>query len=274
MITFPNAKINIGLNIIEKRADNYHNLESVFYPVQLKEALEVIENKDKNAPPVVFTSSGIQVPGDSNNNLCCKAYHLIHADYPLPPVKIHLHKHIPIGAGLGGGSADAAFFIKLIRELFDLNISWGEMHHYARTLGSDCSFFITNKPVFAEGRGDSYESIALDLSSYYLALIYPHIAVSTASAYQNVIPRKPARSLEEDILHLPVEQWKDHIYNDFEESVFDQHPSLKSIKERLYEEGAVYASMSGSGSTVYGLFKKPTALQQVFPTAFVWEGLL
>lgn len=274
MITFPNAKINIGLNIIEKRPDNYHNLQSVFYPVQLKDALEVIENKEKNAGPVIFTSSGIPIPGNGSDNLCCKAYRLIHADYPLPPVKIHLHKHIPIGAGLGGGSADAAFFIKLIKELFDLSISWGEMHHYARSLGSDCSFFITNKPVFAEGKGDEYESIGLDLRSYFIVLIYPNIAVSTATAYQQVKPQKPARSLEHDILNLPVEQWKDYIKNDFEQSVFEVYPVLKSIKKKLYANGAVYASMSGSGSAMYGLFKQPVSLKEVFPNAFVWENSL
>lgn len=274
MITFPNAKINIGLNILSKRPDNYHNLQSVFYPIQLKDALEVIENKEKNAEPVIFTSSGIPIPGSATDNLCCKAYHLIHADYPLPPVKIHLHKHIPIGAGLGGGSADAAFFIKLIKEVFDLNVSWGEMHHYARLLGSDCSFFITNKPVFAEGKGDEYESIALDLHTYHIALIYPHIIVPTALAYQQVSPRQAIRSLEEDILNLPVEEWKEHIRNDFEEPVFQAHPVLRSIKEKLYAQGAVYASMSGSGSAIYGLFKESTDLKNSFPDFFVWESAL
>jgi 4-diphosphocytidyl-2-C-methyl-D-erythritol kinase len=274
MILFPNAKINIGLNIVEKRPDNFHNIQSIFYPVQLKDALEVIENKEKNAPSVVFTSSGIPIPGDSSDNLCCKAYQLIQADYPLPPVRVHLHKHIPIGAGLGGGSADAAFFIKLIKELFDLNISWGEMHHYARALGSDCSFFISNKPVFAEGRGDEYESIALDLRSFYLVLVYPSIAVNTAMAYKQVTPARPKRSLEEDILNLPVEQWKEVIHNDFEKPIFHLHPSLKKIKETLYEKGAVYASMSGSGSSIYGLFREPTALKDLFPEFFVWESAL
>lgn len=274
MISFPNAKINIGLNIVEKRPDNYHTIESVFYPVQLTDALEVVENKEKNAPAVLFTSSGIEIPGDPADNLCCMAYHLIGADYPLPPVKIHLHKHIPIGAGLGGGSADAAFFIKLIKDLFELNISWGEMHHYARTLGSDCSFFITNKPVIAEGRGDVYESIQLDLSEYYIALIYPNIAVNTATAYKNVIPAKPSRSLENDILNLPVEEWKAFIKNDFEKTVFAAQPQLKTIKEKLYAQGALYAAMSGSGSTVFGIFKEATNLKSVFPGAFVWENRL
>jgi 4-diphosphocytidyl-2-C-methyl-D-erythritol kinase len=272
MITFPNAKINIGLNIIEKRPDGYHNLESVFYPVQLTDALEVIENKDATAEHVVLTSSGISIPGNSSDNLCYKAYHLIVNDYALPAIKIHLHKHIPIGAGLGGGSADAAFFIKLLNEQFDLGISWGEMHHYARQLGSDCSFFITNKPVFAEGRGDEYESIQLNLSAYYIALIYPCIAVNTGVAYGRVTPAQPVRSLEEDITTLPIEQWKECIHNDFEPSVFSVYPEIKGIKEKLYEQGAVYAAMSGSGSTVFGLFKKETNLKGMFPEAFVWEG--
>ncbi len=274
MITFPNAKINIGLNIIEKRPDNFHNIESVFYPIQLTDAVEVIENKEKNAATVEFTSSGISVPGNSNDNLCCKAYYLIHADYPLPPVKIHLHKHIPIGAGLGGGSADAAFFIKLIKDLFDLNISWGEMHHYARLLGSDCSFFISNKPSFAEGKGDEYEPIQLNLSGYHIVLVYPNIAVNTARAYAGCIPSQPSRSLEDDIQNLPIEQWKDLVKNDFEKSVFTMHPELKAIKEKLYNMGASYASMSGSGSTIYGIFKNQTDLKHIFQEAFVWEGKL
>jgi 4-diphosphocytidyl-2-C-methyl-D-erythritol kinase len=272
MITFPNAKINIGLNIIEKRPDGYHNLESVFYPVQLTDALEVVENKDAAAERIQFTSSGILIPGDSADNLCCYAYHLVAADYQLPAVKVHLHKHIPIGAGLGGGSADAAFFIKSLNEQFELGISWGEMHHYARQLGSDCSFFIANKPVFAEGRGDQYESILLDLSAYYIALIYPSIAVNTGVAYNRVVPAKPTRSLEKDITTLPIEQWKEHIHNDFETSVFAVHPEIKRVKEKLYAQGAIYAAMSGSGSTVFGLFKNETNLKALFPNAFVWES--
>ena len=274
MITFPNAKINIGLNIIGKRPDHFHNIESVFYPIQLRDALEVIENKDKSATGIVFTSSGIEIPGNAADNLCTKAYQLIRKDYAVPPVKIHLHKHIPIGAGLGGGSADAAFFIKQLNELFELGISWGEMHHYARQLGSDCSFFITNKPVFAEEKGDVYETIKLDLSGCVIVLVYPHIHVNTATAYSQVTACKPARSLEDDILNLPIEEWKKYIHNDFEKSVFTVHPQIKKIKEQLYEEGAVYASMSGSGSAVYGLFKKSVKLQSKFENSFIWEGKL
>ncbi|MGZ4034563.1 MAG: 4-(cytidine 5'-diphospho)-2-C-methyl-D-erythritol kinase [Bacteroidia bacterium] len=272
MITFPNAKINIGLNIIEKREDGFHNIESVFYPVGLCDALEVIENKEQGTERIVFTSSGIEIPGDITDNLCYYAYHLVAADYPLPNVKVHLHKHIPIGAGLGGGSADAAFFIRLLNDKFDLGISWGEMHNYARQLGSDCSFFISNKPAFAEGRGDVYESMKIDLSEYFLILIYPQIHINTAKAYSNVKPKQPSRSLENDILNLPVEQWKDVIHNDFEDSVFPQFPEIKNIKEKLYSKGAVYAAMSGSGSTVFGIFKNKTDLKLEFPGCFVWEG--
>jgi 4-diphosphocytidyl-2-C-methyl-D-erythritol kinase len=274
MIVFPNAKINIGLNIIEKREDGFHNIESVFYPVGLSDALEIIENTDTLTERFVFTSSGIEIPGDVKDNLCYYAYHLIAADYSLPNVKVHLHKHIPIGAGLGGGSADAAFFIRLLNDKFELGISWGEMHHYARQLGSDCSFFISNKAAFAEGRGDTYESIQLTLNDYYIALVYPNIHINTAIAYSKVNPKYPTRSLENDILNLPIEQWKDHIHNDFEDSVFLQFPEIKNIKEVLYAQGALYAAMSGSGSTVFGIFKSSTDLKSCFPNTFVWEGKL
>lgn len=272
MITFPNAKINIGLNIVEKRKDGFHSIESVFYPVNVCDALEVIESDENEA--VVFSSSGIEIPGDANENLCVKAYQLIAKDYSLPKIKIHLHKHIPIGAGLGGGSADAAFFIKLLNDKFELGLAWGEMHHYARQLGSDCSFFVSNKPAYVQGKGDEFESIQLDLSNYFIALIYPSVHINTAKAYSGVVPMKALRSLENDILQLPIENWKDVVKNDFEKSIFIQYPELKMIKEKLYSLGAIYASMSGSGSTVYGIFKDKTALQSEFPNSFIWEGKL
>jgi len=273
MINFPNAKINIGLNIVEKRIDGFHNIESVFYPVALYDALEVIENKD-SLERIVFTSSGINIPGDPKENLCAHAYYLIANDYALPAVKVHLHKHIPIGAGLGGGSADAAFFIKLLNQKFELELAWGEMHHYAKQIGSDCSFFVSNKPAFVQGVGDDVESIVLDLSNYYIALIYPNVHVNTAMAYSGVAPKKPLRNLENDILNLPIEEWKNHIHNDFEDSVFVKFSELKKIKEQLYDEGAVYAAMSGSGSTVYGIFKDQTDFKLKFKNAFIWEGKL
>lgn len=274
MICFPNAKINIGLNITGKRDDGFHNVESVMYPLKgiVYEALEIIPlNKGKEAKLIL---SGIPVPGNTENNLCIRAHTLIKKDYPVPPVKIHLHKAIPIGAGLGGGSADAAFFIRLLNDMFQLGISWGEMHHYARQLGSDCSFFISNKPVFAEGKGDQLESLNLSLSGYHLVLVYPDIHINTAMAYTGVHPKKPTRSLENDVLNLPVEQWKESIHNDFEDSIFVKYPEIKKIKEKLYSIGAVYASMSGSGSAVYGLFKKEVNTKKYFKAYSVWKGKL
>lgn len=274
MITFPNAKINIGLNIIEKRDDGFHNIQSCFYPVALCDALEVVENTEVGAERFTFSSSGIEIPGDATDNLCYFAYHLVSQDYPVPAVKVHLHKNIPIGAGLGGGSSDAAFFIKLLNDKFELGISWGEMHHYARQLGSDCSFFVSNKPSFAEGRGDQYESMKLDLSNYYVVLVYPNIHVNTSKAYSGVKPKTPSRSLENDILNLPIEQWKEFVQNDFEASIFPQFPEIKNIKEKLYSKGAIYSAMSGSGSTVFGIFDKKTDLKKEFEGCFVWEGRL
>ncbi|MCW3084146.1 MAG: 4-diphosphocytidyl-2-C-methyl-D-erythritol kinase [Bacteroidetes bacterium] len=274
MISFPNAKINIGLNIIEKRDDGFHNVESVFYPVGLCDALEVVENTEAGSERITITTSGIEIPGNADDNLCYYAYHAIAADYPLPNVKVHLHKHIPIGAGLGGGSADAAFFIRLLNDKFELGISWGEMHHYARQLGSDCSFFVSNKPAFAEGKGDQYESLSMSLKGYYVVLVYPNIHIDTAKAYSGVKPKPATRSLENDILNLPVEEWKGVVHNDFEDSIFPQFPEIKSIKEKLYDLGATYASMSGSGSTLYGIFKEETDLKNKFEGCFVFEGAL
>ena len=273
MICFPNAKINIGLNILEKRTDGFHNIESIFYPIGLSDILEIVEDKSpKDNMGINFNYTGIKIPGDISANLCHKAYHLIRNDYDLPPVKTHLHKIIPIGAGLGGGSSDAAFFIKLLNDAFDIGISWGEMHHYARQLGSDCSFFIGNKPAFAEGRGDQYESIRLDLSSNYLLLVHPPIHINTRDAYSGVSPKKKVYSLEEDISKMPFTEWKNRIHNDFEDSVFIKYPQTKAIKEKIYSLGAAYASMSGSGSSVYGVFENKINLQNEFPNCFVWQG--
>jgi 4-diphosphocytidyl-2-C-methyl-D-erythritol kinase len=271
VISFPNAKINIGLNIIRKRDDGFHDIESVMYPISLCDALEIIEDPEADNG-IEFHSSGISIPGKPEQNLCVKAYHLIAKDYALPKIKVHLHKHIPIGAGLGGGSSDAAFFIKLLNEKFSVGISWGEMHHYARQLGSDCSFFVSNKPAFAEGRGDQFESLTLKLEGYHLVLIYPSVHISTAEAYAGVTPKQPDESLEHLISTLPPEEWKGRIHNDFEDSIFPRYTQLKAILDRLYEKGAVYASMSGSGSSVYGLFKNSTDLRAEFPTSFVFQA--
>jgi 4-diphosphocytidyl-2-C-methyl-D-erythritol kinase len=250
MIVFPNAKINIGLNITERRPDGYHNLETVFYPLMIRDALEVIESKELS-----FQSSGIAIPGDSNHNLCLKAYHLIKQDFNIPPVSIHLHKHIPIGAGLGGGSADAAFFIKLVNETFELGITLDAMMDYARRLGADCAFFINNHPVYAYDKGDHFEQVNFDLSAYKLVLVMPPVHVSTAEAYSGIKPSPPKQPLKESV-KLPVSQWREVIINDFEAHIFKAHPEIKDVKETLYAAGASYACMSGSGASVFGIFEK------------------
>ncbi len=257
MITFPNAKINIGLNIVDRRSDGYHNLETVFYPVNIKDALEVVESDELS-----FNSSGVEIPGHADENLCLKAYKRLKNDFYLPPVNIHLHKHIPIGAGLGGGSADAAFFIKMLNDKFLLKLDELSMQNYARELGADCSFFIKNKPVFAYGKGDEFDEISLDLSSYFIVLVMPPVQVSTGEAYRGVRPTGLHVPLKELVCQSP-EQWKYSVKNDFEESVFERHPLIGEVKTSLYDAGALYASMSGSGSSVYGIFKEVVSLEHL-----------
>lgn len=248
MILFPNAKINIGLNITERRNDGYHNLETIFYPVKINDAIEIIP-----ADKLSFESSGLDIPGRMEDNLCVKGYHLLKKDHDLSPVKIHLHKNIPIGAGLGGGSADAAFFIKLMNDQFNLCLTVAEMQDYARTLGADCAFFIENKPVFAFEKGDEFETIKLDLSAYKIVLVMPPVQVSTSEAYRGVKPAHVKESLL-DLIYLPVSEWKKHIKNDFEESIFKNNAEIRGVKAALYQAGALYASMSGSGASVFGIF--------------------
>ncbi|OFY99739.1 MAG: 4-(cytidine 5'-diphospho)-2-C-methyl-D-erythritol kinase [Bacteroidetes bacterium RIFCSPLOWO2_12_FULL_31_6] len=268
MLCFPNAKINIGLNIIEKRADCFHNLETVFYPIKLQDTLEIIklsQNKE-----TVFNSYGTPIPGNGSN-LCIKAYELLKQDFNLCSVDIGLLKNIPIGAGLGGGSSDAAFTLKLLNELFELKLSIELLEKYARLLGSDCAFFIQNKAVFAFGKGEQFEEITLSLSNYFIVLVNPVIHIGTAEAYANTKPIKPKVSLKELIL-LPITEWKNNIKNDFEDSIFPNYPAIAEIKNKLYEMGALYSSMSGSGSSVYGIFSSIPELKNVFTDYFVWTG--
>ena len=248
MIVFPNAKINIGLNITERRADGYHNLETIFYPIKINDALEVIE-----ADKLSFTSSGLEIPGRIEDNLCVKGYHLLKKDFDIPPVSIHLHKHIPIGAGLGGGSSNAAFFIKLMNDKFNLGLTIQQQQDYARTLGADCAFFIENKPVFAFDRGDEFEPIRLDLSAYHIALVMPPVQVSTSEAFRGIQPT-PVKDSLYDLIYEPVREWKKHIKNDFEANIFKNHIEIRWVKAALYEAGALYAAMSGSGASVFGIF--------------------
>ena len=257
MLIFPNAKINIGLNIINRRDDGYHNLETVFYPINIKDALEIVV-----AEKLSFESSGLEIPGRTEDNLCIKGYHLLKKDFDLPPVKIHLHKNIPIGAGLGGGSADAAFFIRLINQNFNLRMTDDQMIGYARQLGADCAFFIQNKPMFAFDKGDEFEPIRLDLSKYKIVVVMPPVHVSTAEAYRGVSPAPVKESLM-DLIYEPISEWRKFIKNDFEASVFKNHPEIRGVKAALYEAGAVYASMSGSGASVFGIFEDTPDLSAV-----------
>lgn len=251
MIVFPNAKINLGLSVISKRSDGYHDLETLMYPVPLLDALEIIPIKGKEPE---FSSSGIPIPGNSNDNLCLKAWRLMSVRYGISPVSIHLHKNIPMGAGLGGGSSDAAFTIKLLNQIFELGLSIKLMEEIATELGSDCPFFIRNIPAMASGRGEILTSFELSLKGLWIMLLFTEIHVSTAQAYAKIVPS--GINLNGEVLKQKPEEWKDSIMNDFEKSVFGEHKMLQNIKNELYHHGAVYAAMSGSGSAMFGLFRQ------------------
>jgi len=264
MISFPNAKINLGLNVAGKRPDGYHNLETVFYPVKVHDALEII-----TSTRISFATTGFNIDDNAGQNLCLKAYDILKKDYPgLPGVQFHLHKNIPIGAGLGGGSSDAAYTLTMLNKKFRLHISKEKLADYALALGSDCPFFIYNKPCFASGRGEILEPLQLDLSAYTLALINPAIHVSTKLAFAHLTPSRSSKPIKQ-VISQPIETWKDDLQNDFEEPVFRNYPEVKKIKEMLYERGAAYAGMSGSGSTVYALFKLPEIDLPSFPPHYI-----
>jgi 4-diphosphocytidyl-2-C-methyl-D-erythritol kinase len=268
MVSFPNCKINIGLNIVGKRADGFHNLETVFYPIGIKDAIEIIETQSED--DISFTSSGNVVNVSDDDNLCVKAYRLLKKDFPqLPSIKMHLHKNIPMGAGLGGGSADASAVLLMLNKKFNLHISQEKLIDYALQLGSDCPFFIINKPCFASGRGEILEEINIDLTTYKIMVVNPGIHVSTAGAFRSLDRKNfsPTGKLQQQI-NIPITEWKTVIKNDFELSVFKQHPQIENIKNTLYENGAVYSAMSGSGSTVYGIFEKETVINIKFPTHY------
>ncbi len=267
MIVFPNAKINLGLNILNKRADGYHDLQTIFYPVNVKDVLEVIESDE-----LKFTSSGIKIPGDPEENLCLRVFKLLSQDFDLPNIHIHLHKNIPIGAGLGGGSSDAAFLMKLLNEKFELNISEDRMEEYCRHIGSDCAFFIRNQPVLAYDKGDHFLPLNLDLSNYFMVVVMPPVHASTADAYSGIIPCSFEKPLEES-LYMPIKEWKNHIRNDFEKSVKRKFPQIEKIKEYLYEHGALYASMSGSGAALYALFENEVHFPELEQENRVFYGV-
>lgn len=273
MLTFPNGKINIGLRITDKRPDGFHNLQSCFYPIGWRDALEIIPGDAFS-----FSSSGLPIPsgpttGPAAKNLCVSAYELLRADFNLPPVAMHLHKIVPIGAGLGGGSADAAFTLRLLNDLFSLALTTSQLEHYARQLGSDCAFFVQNRARYGTEKGDQFDDITLDLTGYHLVLVYPNLAISTAEAYAGVQPRMPKTSLSE-LLNAPLSEWRHTVHNDFEDSLFPAYPVLGQLKSQLYDTGALYASMSGSGSTVYGIFEKPVDLSNQITHYRVWQGCM
>jgi 4-diphosphocytidyl-2-C-methyl-D-erythritol kinase len=271
MIVFPNAKINLGLNVVERRPDGYHNIETVFYPIGLSDVLEV--EPSETCTDYSFSSSGIAIDGDPEDNLIVKAYHLLRSGCQFPPLDISLVKQIPFGAGLGGGSSDAAFMLKTLNEMFDLKMTPGRLEKLAAKLGADCPVFIKNKPVFATGIGNVFTPLKLSLKGYFLLLVKPDIHVSTLEAYSLIVPGKPEISLSE-LIKKPIAEWKGVIKNDFEKSVFSKYPEIETIKNNLYEMGAVYSSMSGSGSSVYGIFESVPEKTDIFDGCFVAGGML
>lgn len=248
MIQFANAKINIGLHILQKRQDGYHNLETVFYPIPLYDVVEIVESTNTR-----MEYSGQGIPGNQSDNLCLHAYRLLQRDFDLPSVTIYLHKTIPVGAGLGGGSSDAVATLTGLNLRFQLGLPSASLEGYARRLGSDCAFFVRNRPSFASGTGDQLEEIDLNLKGYRLLLVKPDIHISTVDAYRMIRPQQPKIALRKAI-ERPLGEWRTIISNDFEVALFEEYPLLHTLKSTLYEEGALYASMSGSGSAVYGIF--------------------
>lgn len=271
MIIYPNAKINIGLNVTSKRPDGYHNIETVFYPIPLHDILSV--EKSEFCTDYSISVSNFEQGADPEENLVVKAYRLLQTDFKLPSVDISLIKNIPAGAGLGGGSSDAAFMLKILNDLASLKLTNKQLEAYASELGADCPVFIQNKPVYATGIGNVFSQVKLSLAGYYLVLVKPDIFVSTPKAYSMITPREPAENLQK-LIKLPVEEWSNRILNDFEAPVFALHPRIAEIKQQLYADGALYASMSGSGSAVYGIFKHEPKQMSKYEGCFTAGGSL
>ncbi len=273
MLTFPNAKLNLGLYVTARRPDGFHTLESVFVPLPWTDALEMLPATAGAATSLTLT--GRPIPGDPATNLCVRAYELLQADFPaLPSVQLYLHKIVPIGAGLGGGSADAAFALKAANDLFSLNLSSETLEAYARRLGSDCAFFIRNQPVLAIEKGDVFEEIELNLKGVACVVVYPNLHISTAEAYARITPQPPQHPLRE-ALAQPMRTWRSTVSNDFETALTPGHPVLGEVKKQLYDAGATYASLSGSGSAVYGLWEQGEPAALTWPADYaVWQGVL
>ena len=283
MIVFPNCKINLGLRILRKRIDGYHDLETIFYPLPFYDVLEIIPNTGNEMPDsgnksdtssILFSGTGLLIDGNVTENLCVKAWHLLKKDFPqLPEIQMHLHKAIPTGAGLGGGSADAAYTLRLLNKQFQLNLSTEQLLNYSMQLGSDCPFFIIDKPCFATGRGEIMEPVTINLSAYKLFIVNPGIHINTAKAFSGITPALPCKSVKE-IIQQPVTTWKNELINDFEKNIFIDHPEIDAIKKKLYDCGALYASMTGSGSTVYGILEKDKIIKPGFPAGYFIKELI
>jgi 4-diphosphocytidyl-2-C-methyl-D-erythritol kinase len=272
VVIFSNCKINLGLHVIEKRPDGFHNVETCFYPIPFYDVIEIIP-----ATAFQFTTTGLAIPGDVTNNLCVKAYQLLKSEYGIPYVHLHLQKNIPMGAGIGGGSANAAYTLLLLNKKFQLNLPIELLENYAAQLGSDCAFFIRNIPCLGSGRGELLQPIKTEtdtdfsLKDYQIVLLFPNIAIGTKEAFAGIIPRMPKQGIA-NIIKLPITAWKDCLQNDFESTVFALHPVLQQYKNSLYQLGAIYASMSGSGSTIYGIFSKEIELEETIQAAFPQLG--
>lgn len=278
MLVNPPCKINIGLHVVERRPDGYHNLETIFYPIPLRDNLDVKPLSEADfpvdEPPYRLTAGGAPIAGSSADNLVVKVYMSLREEFNLPPVTIDLYKHIPMGAGLGGGSSDAASMMKALNELFDLGLNPEEMERRMSAFGADCPFFVKARPVYATGIGNQFSPITLSLKGRYILLVKPNVFVSTKEAYAGIKPHPAAHDLCSAI-HAPIEQWRETIINDFESSVFPTHPELAAIKQTLYDMGALYAAMSGSGSTIFGILNRPTPeARKVFKDCFVFEKQL
>jgi 4-diphosphocytidyl-2-C-methyl-D-erythritol kinase len=269
MVSFPPCKINLGLHIIRKRADGYHDLATCFYPVPWTDILEVIPSTT-----LTFTCSGLPIPGRQEENLCLKAYALLKKEFTLPPVNIHVHKVIPMGAGLGGGSSDAAHTLRLLNEIFQLQLNTFKLSAYASKLGSDCPFFIQDQPMLGTSRGEVLAATPVTLKGKFLVIVKPPIHVSTAAAFARVDPHQPDHGLAKLLEEVSPRLWKNVLINDFEFSVFQQYPRIKEIKDALYRKGATYASMSGSGAAVFGIFESEISLEGLMDENQTWSGFL
>jgi len=270
MICFPNAKINIGLRVTGKRPDGYHNIESILYPVGLTDILEISEQKKDSGKGISLDTTGIKIDSPPEENLVFRTAELLRKEYSIPPLDIHLHKLIPTGSGLGGGSSDTAFLLRLLNNKFSIRITEEKLHAIASGLGSDCPFFLNRTSAFISGRGENIKRISLNLSQFYLVIVYPGIHIDTGLAYSRITPSKPGLSLQK-LIKYPVSLWKENIFNDFEKPVFSKYPNIKKIKEKLYSMGAIYSSLTGSGSAVYGLFDKKIETEGQFRHYLVWQ---